>query len=316
MRESRNATALVTGRRGRGQVADLLLGFFRQSRRGDPRRLPGDRGARHRLRRCSDETETGGGVPREQRVPFVDRHPVGATEFSLVGEELPAEVQRVLSQIESRSTAATPVVATLVRQQAELRKEERITSPAEGEPAPLWYSELRRPENVFALYSGRARFTSPVEAASSRTSPCSMSRQVCRSNTSNVTVEARLHAKRGTPPLHIPTVSTSWTTNHTVVRHKPRLQYGGLSALDPDAELAFKVDTRQWREKGFAHQLPLGVTTIVQGCVYTNCSDRKNICSLIKFRKYRSAAVAFLRAVVTTRQVLNQSVPSERVVWF
>lgn len=74
------------------------------------------------------------------------------------------EVQRVLGQIESHSTAATPHTAALVRQQAELLQTERIAPQAADEAVPFWYPETRRPENVFTLYSGRARFTARVEA--------------------------------------------------------------------------------------------------------------------------------------------------------
>ncbi|MEU9240742.1 phospholipase D family protein [Streptomyces sp. NPDC048385] len=109
------------------------------------------------------------------------------------------EVQRVLSLIESRSAAATPVVAALVRQQAELLREERITSPAEGGPAPLWYPETRRPENVFALYSGRTRFTSPVEAGIIQDLAMLDVPAGLAEHDFNAAVEARLHA---IPELH------------------------------------------------------------------------------------------------------------------
>ncbi|MDX2966563.1 phospholipase D family protein [Streptomyces acidiscabies] len=109
------------------------------------------------------------------------------------------EVQRVLSQINARSTAATPLVAALVRQQAELLKEERITPPAEGEPASLWYPETRRPENVFALYSGRTRFTSPVEAGIIQDLAMLDVPAGLAEHDFNSAVEVRLHA---IPELH------------------------------------------------------------------------------------------------------------------
>ncbi|MGW2501945.1 phospholipase D family protein [Streptomyces sp. NPDC001588] len=74
------------------------------------------------------------------------------------------EVQRVLGQINTRSTTATSHAAALVRQQAELLRSKRVTPPSDDEAAPYWFPETRRPENVYALYSGRQRFTSLVEA--------------------------------------------------------------------------------------------------------------------------------------------------------
>ncbi|MEW1550178.1 phospholipase D family protein [Streptomyces tsukubensis] len=109
------------------------------------------------------------------------------------------EVQRVLGQIDARSTAATPLMAFLVRQQAELLKNERrISPPAEAEAAPYWYPETRRPETVYALYSGRQRFTSRVEAGIVRDLamldvPVGLSEEAF-----NAEVETRLH---GIPEL-------------------------------------------------------------------------------------------------------------------
>ncbi|MFC9131411.1 phospholipase D family protein [Streptomyces sp. NPDC057099] len=104
------------------------------------------------------------------------------------------EVQRVLGQIDARSTTATPHIAALLRQQAELLRSERITPPAADEAAPYWYPETRRPENVYALYSGRQRFTSLVEAGIVRDLamldvPAGLSEEAF-----NTEVEARLHA--------------------------------------------------------------------------------------------------------------------------
>nr|WP_202424716.1 phospholipase D family protein [Streptomyces sp. HUCO-GS316] len=103
------------------------------------------------------------------------------------------EVQRILGQIGARSTAATPHAAALVRQQAELLKTERVTPHTEVEAAAFWYPETRRPENVFALYSGRQRFTSLVEAGIVRDLamldvPAGLSEEAF-----NVEVESRLH---------------------------------------------------------------------------------------------------------------------------
>lgn len=103
------------------------------------------------------------------------------------------EVQRVLCQIESGSMLATLHTAVLVRQQAELLKEERVTPQGENEAAPLWYPETRRPENVFALYSGRTRFTPRVEEGILRDLamldvPAGLSEDAF-----NAEVEARLH---------------------------------------------------------------------------------------------------------------------------
>ncbi|MEK8171511.1 phospholipase D family protein [Streptomyces sp. M19] len=108
------------------------------------------------------------------------------------------EVQRVLSLIESRSTAATPVVAALVRQQADLLKEERIAPRPRVNP-PLWYPETRRPANVFALYSGRTRFTSPVEAGIIQDLALLDVPAGLAEHDFNSAVEARLHA---IPELH------------------------------------------------------------------------------------------------------------------
>ncbi|MFI9548708.1 phospholipase D family protein [Streptomyces sp. NPDC052016] len=104
------------------------------------------------------------------------------------------EVQRVLSQIDARSTTATPHMAALVRQQAELLRSERVTPPSEDEAVPYWFPETRRPENVYALYSGRQRFTSLVEAGIVRDLamldvPVGLSEDAF-----NAEVEARLHA--------------------------------------------------------------------------------------------------------------------------
>ncbi|MCT7351633.1 phospholipase D family protein [Streptomyces sp. 15-116A] len=74
------------------------------------------------------------------------------------------EVQRVLGEINTRSIIATSHTAALIRQQAELLRSERVTPPSEDEAAPYWFPETRRPANVYALYSGRQRFTSLVEA--------------------------------------------------------------------------------------------------------------------------------------------------------
>lgn len=74
------------------------------------------------------------------------------------------EVQRVLDQIESTATTATPYMAAFIRQQAELLEAERGTTWPHGEPVAPRYPETRRPETLYALYSGRARYTSPVEA--------------------------------------------------------------------------------------------------------------------------------------------------------
>ncbi|OKJ72392.1 hypothetical protein AMK30_20690 [Streptomyces sp. CB02460] len=74
------------------------------------------------------------------------------------------EVQRVLDQVNARSTIATPHTAALVREQAELLRSSRVTPPSEDEAAPYWFPETRRPANVYALYSGRQSFTSLVEA--------------------------------------------------------------------------------------------------------------------------------------------------------
>ncbi|MFF1558196.1 phospholipase D family protein [Streptomyces sp. NPDC058279] len=75
------------------------------------------------------------------------------------------EVQRVLDQVEAASSEATPQQAALIRKQAELLKAEAGPPQTEGpEGTSLWYPATRRPENLFALYSGRGTFASAVEA--------------------------------------------------------------------------------------------------------------------------------------------------------
>jgi hypothetical protein len=73
-----------------------------------------------------------------------------------------AEVRRLLEQIESSAVDATPEMAALIRQQADLLEAARDNRPP-GELVPRWYPETRRPELLFALYSGRsASLTSAV----------------------------------------------------------------------------------------------------------------------------------------------------------
>jgi hypothetical protein len=104
------------------------------------------------------------------------------------------EVQRVLGQINARSTIATPHTAALIREQAELLRSERVTPPSEDEAAPYWFPEKRRPENVYALYSGRQRFTSLVEAGIVRDLAMLDVPAGLSENAFNAEVEARLHA--------------------------------------------------------------------------------------------------------------------------
>ncbi|MBZ3904389.1 phospholipase D family protein [Streptomyces scabiei] len=103
------------------------------------------------------------------------------------------EVQRVLGQINARSTIATPHAAALVRQQAELLRSERTTPPSEDEAAPYWFPETRRPENVYALYGGRQRFTSLVEAGIVRDLAMLDVPAGLTEDAFNTEVEARLH---------------------------------------------------------------------------------------------------------------------------
>jgi hypothetical protein len=71
------------------------------------------------------------------------------------------EVRRVLEQIESSAVDATPEMADLVRQQADFLETSRNNRPL-GEPVSRWYPETRRPELLYALYSGR--MASPTSA--------------------------------------------------------------------------------------------------------------------------------------------------------
>jgi hypothetical protein len=104
------------------------------------------------------------------------------------------EVQRVLGQINARSTIATPRTAALVREQAELLRSERVTPPSEDGAAAYWFPATRRPENVYALYSGRQRFTSLVEAGIVRDLAMLDVPVGLSENAFNAEVEARLHA--------------------------------------------------------------------------------------------------------------------------
>ncbi|MFD5898556.1 phospholipase D family protein [Streptomyces sp. NPDC060366] len=122
------------------------------------------------------------------------RAPNANIELLLEAPAVHPEVQRVLGQIESHSTRATPHTAALVRQQAELLKAERITSLPGDEPARRWFPETRRPENVFALYSGRTRFTSPVETGIVRDLAMLDVPAGLSEHDFNTEVEARLHA--------------------------------------------------------------------------------------------------------------------------
>jgi hypothetical protein len=75
------------------------------------------------------------------------------------------EVQRVLEQVKAVATDATPHFAELVRKQAELLQAN--SSDLQIEPEGLrasWYPATRRPQNLYALYSGRGSFASAVEA--------------------------------------------------------------------------------------------------------------------------------------------------------
>ena len=77
--------------------------------------------------------------------------------------EVPAshlEVRRVLEELRTVAVPATASIAALVRQQAELLK--RDGSPALSVPTS-WYPVTRRPESLFAFYSGRSRFAGAVE---------------------------------------------------------------------------------------------------------------------------------------------------------
>ncbi len=78
--------------------------------------------------------------------------------------EVPAshpEVRRVLEELKSTAIPATTAMATLVRQQAELLKHDSTPAPS---VLASWYPVTRRPERLFAFYSGRSRFAEAVEA--------------------------------------------------------------------------------------------------------------------------------------------------------
>ncbi|MFJ8091728.1 phospholipase D family protein [Streptomyces griseofuscus] len=77
------------------------------------------------------------------------------------------EVSRVLSEIEARAIEATPHMAALVRQQAELLKAHRpaASDQPREEAQQGWYPVTRRPETVYPYYCGRAQFGRSVEAA-------------------------------------------------------------------------------------------------------------------------------------------------------
>ncbi|MFD8590820.1 phospholipase D family protein [Streptomyces sp. NPDC059637] len=103
------------------------------------------------------------------------------------------EIQRVLDQVNARSTIATPHTAALVREQAELLRSSRVTPPSEDEAAPYWFPETRRPANVYALYSGRQSFTSLVEAGIVRDLAMLDVPAGLTEDAFNAEVQARLH---------------------------------------------------------------------------------------------------------------------------
>ncbi|WP_031168022.1 phospholipase D family protein [Streptosporangium roseum] len=93
------------------------------------------------------------------RVPYAN--------FELLVETATAhpEVQRVLGQVRAAATDATPHLAELVRKQAEFLQADESTPSIEREglPTPRWYPATRRPENLYAFYSGQGTFASAVE---------------------------------------------------------------------------------------------------------------------------------------------------------
>ncbi|WP_160051751.1 phospholipase D family protein [Nocardiopsis sp. FR26] len=75
------------------------------------------------------------------------------------------EVQRVLTEIESRAIEATPHMAVMVRNQAELLKQQGPPAPDQcrEEVQQGWYPATRRPESVYEYYCGKGQFGKSVE---------------------------------------------------------------------------------------------------------------------------------------------------------
>lgn len=122
------------------------------------------------------------------------RAPAANIELLLDAPATHAEVQRVLQQIALAATPATPHLAALVRQQADLLQAGPQTPlGADRTPGQGWYPITRRPENVYAFYSQRAQFPPAVEAGilndlALLDIPAGLQQQDF-----NATVQARLH---------------------------------------------------------------------------------------------------------------------------
>ncbi|MER6000857.1 phospholipase D family protein [Nonomuraea angiospora] len=86
---------------------------------------------------------------------------VAAANLELLIEEDVShpEVQRVLSAISSSAVPATPELARLLREQAELLQADeewsRIVIPGQRAQATRWLPETRRPERLYPVYRGR-----------------------------------------------------------------------------------------------------------------------------------------------------------------
>lgn len=93
------------------------------------------------------------------------RAPHANFELLIEAEASHPEVQRVLTQVKAEVTPATPHHAALIRKQADLLHEENVAGGGVVEEwMRLWYPVTRRPQNLYALYAGRAEFAPAVAA--------------------------------------------------------------------------------------------------------------------------------------------------------
>lgn len=87
------------------------------------------------------------------------RTPISNLELLVEEAASHPEVQRVLRAVEGSAVAATPELAKLLREQAELlrRDEEtpRILVPGQRTRPTRWLPETRRPERLYRVYCGR-----------------------------------------------------------------------------------------------------------------------------------------------------------------
>ncbi|MEU8342354.1 phospholipase D family protein [Spirillospora sp. NPDC048832] len=80
-------------------------------------------------------------------------------ELLLETEVSHPEVRRILNAIDGDAVSATPELAKLLREQAELLKADqeapRIVIPGQGPRTTRWLPETRRPQRLYRVYCGR-----------------------------------------------------------------------------------------------------------------------------------------------------------------